>query len=103
EARRPEITGKIRLLFESLEERQALPRESDSDPGLVMLADQRTAVARGHGREVRPLEHDDPHSPSGEVPRDARPHPTAAVDPRIGRAWDPGWRHGVPHPVRPYR
>src|SRR5207245_4365831 len=72
-------------------------------PGLVMLADQRTAVARGPGREVRPLEYDDPHAPSGEVPCDARPHAAAADDHGIGRSWETGSRHGVLHQVGPYR
>src|SRR5207245_5985574 len=94
EPRAPEVAGEAGLLFEALEERKAVPSEPDPDPGLVVLPDDRPAMASRARADVILLDKDDVKSASGEVERGARPHTAAPDDHGVRPAGNRGRVHG---------
>src|SRR5207237_4518648 len=49
---RTKVAMEARFLLEPLEEREALPRESNADPGFVVLPDEGAAVSRRPGGDM---------------------------------------------------
>ena len=92
-----------RFLLEPLEEREALPRESNADPGFVVLPDEGAAVSRRPGGDMVLLEEDDVDVAAGQVEGDARPHASSAHHDDLGFLREARSGHRVPDGVSPYR
>src|SRR5207253_188070 len=84
---RTKVAMEARFLLEPLEEREALPRESNADPGFVVLPDEGAAVSRRPGGDMVLLEEDDvdvaPPSALRIAINDAFPQSIADVPTRI--------------------
>src|SRR5947208_3549918 len=78
------VAREPRFLLEPLEGREALPRESNADPGFVVLPDEGAAVPCRPRGDMVLLEEDDVDVAAGQVESDARPHAPSAHHDDLG-------------------